>query len=128
MESTRNIRAWVPVDADEENGDDAMTAKEVKFFIGQLVHHRLHDYRGVIVDVDSAFALTDEWYRSVARSKPPKDQPWYRILVHDSDEMTYVAERNLDADVTGDPVDHPMLYQFFDDFRDGSYSNSRAVN
>ena len=48
---------------------------KVKFSVGELVHHRLFDYRGVIVDVDQDFQATDEWYDAVAKSRPPKNKP-----------------------------------------------------
>ena len=72
--------------------------KQAKFSIGQCVHHRLFDYRGVVVDVDPEFQGTDDWYETVARSQPPKDKPWYHVLVHNADNETYVAERNLTVD------------------------------
>ena len=58
-----------------------MTA-QAQFSIGDLVYHKLFDYRGVVVDVDPRLMLSEEWYEAVARSRPPKDQPWYRVLVH----------------------------------------------
>ena len=36
---------------------------------------------GVVVDVDATFQGSEAWYEQVARSRPPKDQPWYRVLV-----------------------------------------------
>lgn len=96
-----------------------------KFFIGQLILHRKFDYRGVIVDVDPVFMGTEEWYQQVARSRPPKDRPWYRVLVHDGQQETYVAERHLAADPSGEPVVHPMIEQFFDRFEEGVYRRSR---
>ncbi|MGB6852213.1 MAG: hemimethylated DNA-binding YccV-like domain-containing protein, partial [Thermoanaerobaculia bacterium] len=30
-------------------------AIEVQFFVGQIVHHKKFDYRGVIFDVDATF-------------------------------------------------------------------------
>jgi len=60
-----------------------MTA-HAQFSIGDLVHHKLFDYRGVVFDVDPRLMLSEEWYEAVARSRPPKDQPWYRVLVHDA--------------------------------------------
>lgn len=99
-----------------------------KFSVGEIVYHRLFDYRGVIVDVDARFMLSDEWYDQVARSRPPKDQPWYRVLVHSSSNETYVAERNLILDMNSEPVDHPMIKAFFDDFIDGRYITGRRVN
>lgn len=55
-----------------------MTVVKPKFAIGQLVHHRLFDYRGVVVDIDATFSLSQAWYDQVAKSRPPKDAPWYR--------------------------------------------------
>ena len=94
-----------------------------RFSVGDLIRHRLFDYRGVIVDVDPRFQLTDEWYESVARSRPPKDKPWYHVLVHGAAHTTYVAERNLEQDETKDPIDHPMLEHFFSGFEGGRYVN-----
>lgn len=93
----------------------------VKFSIGELVHHRLFDYRGVIVDVDRNFQATEEWYVLVARSRPPKNKPWYHVLVHGSDHSTYVAEQNLEADEIGEPISHPMTDHFFANFENGRY-------
>ena len=67
----------------------------VKFSVGDLVHHRIFNYRGVIVDVDRNFQSSEEWYEIVAKSRPPKNRPWYHVLVHGSDHSTYVAERTL---------------------------------
>ncbi len=92
-----------------------------KFFIGQVIHHRLFDYRGVIVDVDPEFQGTDEWYEQVAGSRPPRNKPWYHVLVHQGEHMTYVAERNLEADHSETAIHHPMLTHFFTRFEDGKY-------
>ncbi len=59
-----------------------MTEFRNKFHPGQVIHHKLFDYRGAIVGVDETFQLSEEWYEHVARSRPPKDQPWYHVLVH----------------------------------------------
>ena len=47
-----------------------MTSSTAKFQPGQLIHHRVFDYRGVIVDVDSHFRGTEEWYANVALTCP----------------------------------------------------------
>ncbi len=93
-------------------------ATNAHFSIGELVHHKLFDYRGVIVDVDLRLMLSDEWYEAIARSRPPKDKPWYRVLVHDATHETYVAERNLEPDVSDEPICHPMVDAFFSNFSD----------
>ena len=99
-----------------------------KFDVGQLIHHRLFDYRGVVFDVDPQFEGTDEWYEKVAQSRPPRDQPWYHVLVDGSNHTTYVAERNLEEDSTGEAVDHPLVDQIFMGLEDGQYVTRLNVN
>lgn len=99
-----------------------------RFSVGDLVHHRLFDYRGVVVDVDPQFMLSEEWYETVAVSRPPKDQPWYRVLVHNATHDTYVAERNLEPDPSGEPVFHPLVDVQFTAFRGGKYVSATKAN
>jgi heat shock protein HspQ len=94
---------------------------QLKFSVGELVHHRLFGYRGVIVDVDKNFQATEEWYQAVAKSHPPKNKPWYHVIVHDSEQATYVAEQNLETDDELAPINHPMVEQFFSKFEHGKY-------
>lgn len=102
--------------------------RRAKFAVGQLVHHVLFDYRGVVIDVDPTFQGSASWYQKVARTRPPKDKPWYHLLVHDASHTTYVAERNLEADASGEAIDHPLIDQVFDRFTDGCYAASQSVN
>lgn len=99
-----------------------------KFSVGELIRHRLFDYRGVIVDVDPTFQSSEEWYEAVARSRPPKDEPWYHVLVHGAAHTTYVAEKNLERDESVEPISHPMLDQFFSRFEKGRYVGGDRVN
>lgn len=92
-----------------------------KFSVGDIVQHRLFGYRGVIFDADSSFQLTDEWYAAVARSRPPRNRPWYHVLVEGSDNTTYVAERNLEHDRSRKPIDNPMVNEYFTRFENGRY-------
>ena len=101
---------------------------DVKFSIGQVIHHRIFDYRGVIVDVDPVFSGTDEWYETTALSRPPKDKPWYHVLVNGAAHQTYVAERNLEPDESGMPVDHPLLGEFFTELNNGVYVTKDVFN
>ena len=98
-----------------------MNEDTCSFAIGQLVHHRLFDYRGVIIDVDAKYEGTEQWYEEVAKSQPPRDKPWYKVLVHNADHMTYVAERNLEEDSLRDPIVHPLIGKVFSHFEDGRY-------
>ena len=105
-----------------------MNDSHLRFAVGQVIHHRRFDYRGVIVDADPSFQLAEEWYEQVARSRPPKSQPWYRVLVDGTEQITYVAERHLESDASGLPVQHPLLAEFFNEFRDGYYVDTRSIN
>ncbi|MFQ5533752.1 MAG: heat shock protein HspQ [Sphingomonadales bacterium] len=92
-----------------------------KFAVGQIIRHKLFDYRGVIVDVDADFQLNAEWYQKVALTRPPKNRPWYHVLVDGGDRTTYVAERNLQTDRSAKPVAHPLVPAFFTELRNGRY-------
>ena len=105
-----------------------MANKSAKFSIGQIIHHRLFHYRGVIIDVDPDFQNSDEWYDRVALSRPPKDKPWYRVLVHNAMHETYVAERNLEPGTTNEPINHPLVDKVFDKFENGAYVARRRNN
>lgn len=105
-----------------------MTASSAKFAVGQIVRHKLFDYRGVVIDVDPEFSLGDAWYEHMALSRPPKDQPWYHVLRDGTDVRTYVAERNLEADASGEPISHGELDDFFIGLADGVYVSSRRDN
>jgi len=99
-----------------------------KFRVGELIHHRRFDYRGVITDIDPTFQGSEEWYDTMARSRPPKEEPWYHVLVHAATHTTYVAERNLESDDTGEPILHPAVEAYFRGFEAGRYLSRRRAN
>jgi len=100
---------------------------DVSFSIGQVIRHVRFGYRGVIFDVDPEFRGSDAWYEQVARSRPPKDRPWYHVLPDGAEHTTYVAERHLAADPAPGPLKHPLLDTYFEGYADGRYKR-RAVN
>jgi heat shock protein HspQ len=102
--------------------------QQAGFSPGELVHHKRFGYRGVVVDVDPVFQQTDAWYEKMARSRPPKNRPWYHVLVDEAMYATYVAEQNLEPDASDAPIRHPLLEQFFDAFEDGRYVRTRPLN
>jgi heat shock protein HspQ len=95
--------------------------KSAKFSIGQIIHHKLFNYRGVIFEIDPEMMLGDEWYEQVAKSRPPKSEPWYRILVDNAVHTTYVAEQNLEPSEDNSPIEHPDIGNVFDHYADGNY-------
>ena len=107
------------------------TQQNANFAIGQLIHHRLFDYRGVVVDVDAQFQGSEEWYERHSNSgqdTPPKDEPWYHVLIDEDGHVAYVAQRNLEHDNLKAPVDHPLLNNFFKGFKAGHYETRHTLN
>ena len=91
------------------------------FHIGQIVTHRRFGYRGVVFDVDPRFMLSEEWYKQVARSRPPKNRPWYHVLVDSTNQTTYVAERNLQAATDRNRIRSPLIEDYFQAFNGEFY-------
>lgn len=98
--------------------------REAKFYIGQVVKHRLFEFRGVVFDVDPVFSNTEEWYDSIPEEiRPEKDQPFYHLLAQNdrTHYVAYVSEQNLALDDIGGPVEHPDLTVMFRETSDGNY-------
>jgi heat shock protein HspQ len=95
-----------------------------RFAIGEVVRHKLFDFRGVIFDVDPTFANSDEWYDSIPEAlRPPRDQPFYHLLAESaaSTYVAYVSQQNLIRDDSDEPVDHPAISDMFDGLEGGRY-------
>ena len=106
------------------NAPQAPPVAYARFSIGDVVKHRLFDFRGVIFDVDPVFANSEEWYEAIpAEVRPPRDQPFYHLLAENSESsyIAYVSQQNLVPDETDEPVDHPAIATMFDGFDDGRY-------
>ena len=91
------------------------------FEVGQVVYHSRFNYRGVIFEIDPFFLLSEQWYQDVAKSCPPKDEPWYHVLVDGSAQTSYVAQQHLCSITHPEQIEHPLLGRFFKAFIDGRY-------
>ena len=99
-----------------------------RFAIGDVVRHRMFEFRGVIFDVDPVFANSEEWYESIPEAvRPARDQPFYHLLAEnaESNYIAYVSQQNLVHDESEEPVDHPGIPGIFDGYRDGRYQLRR---
>ena len=99
-----------------------------RFSIGEVVRHRLFDFRGVVFDIDPVFANSEEWYEAIpADIRPDRDQPFYHLLAEngESSYVAYVSQQNLVADESDEPVDHPAIAGMFDAYADGRYRLKR---
>ena len=95
-----------------------------RFSIGDVVRHRIFDFRGVIFDVDPQFANTEEWYEAIPEAvRPSKDQPFYHLLAENAETayVAYVSQQNLMPDDSEEPIDHPAIATMFDGLHDGRY-------
>ncbi|MEJ2619122.1 MAG: heat shock protein HspQ [Candidatus Thiodiazotropha sp.] len=45
---------------------ESVLTGHAKYGVGELVHHRLFNYQGIVVDIDPVFMLSDEWYELVS--------------------------------------------------------------
>lgn len=105
-------------------GAKAPPVTHAQFAIGDVVRHRLFEFRGVIFDVDPIFANSEEWYQAIPEDiRPSKDQPYYHLLAENADSsyVAYVSQQNLMPDDSDEPIDHPAIAGIFDDYADGRY-------
>lgn len=76
-------------------------SRTAQFGLGQIVRHRAASFRGVVVDVDAAYAgPADE------PGPDQRDQPFYRVLAMgpDSGLLLYAAEGVLEPDTDIAPL------------------------
>jgi heat shock protein HspQ len=101
-----------------------------RFGIGDVVRHKIYDFRGVIFDIDPVFANSEEWYQSIPKEvRPAREQPYYHLFAEneDSSYIAYVSQQNLTGDAEGGPVEHPNVAQLFEDFDGGRYRLRRGL-
>lgn len=104
---------------------NAPSTSSAHFGIGEIVRHKIYDFRGVIFDIDPVFANNEEWYQSIPQEvRPKREQPYYHLLADNGEThyVAYVSQQNLKADHSGDPVDHPSVHEIFSGFQDGKYT------
>lgn len=95
-----------------------------RYAIGDVVRHRIFDFRGVVFDIDPVFANSEDWYESIPEElRPAKDQPFYHLFAENAENsyIAYVSQQNLVKDDSNGPVDHPAVPQLFGPFSGGRY-------
>ncbi len=93
--------------------DSEIILVEPSFGIGDIVVHTLYHFRAVVVDVDSHF--DEHTFTFVAGDEAvhmAPDQPWYKLLIDDGDDLSYAPESVLCADYSAEPIRHPMLENY----------------
>jgi heat shock protein HspQ len=95
-----------------------------KYTIGQVVKHRLFEFRGVVFDIDPVFDNTEEWWQAIpAEVRPRKDQPFYHLFAENAETeyVAYVSEQNLLPDTSDMPIRHPQVAEVFVRDNSGAY-------
>lgn len=91
-----------------------------KFNIGDLVVHKRQGYRAVVIDVDPLFQASGRYNPQASKRSFSKRNPWYRLLVDDSSQMTYVEECLLIFDISQQSIDNPKIDHYLEK-RQGTY-------
>lgn len=67
---------------------------------------------------------------SSPRICPARDQPFYHLYAETEATyyVAYVSEQNLELDSSGEPLDHPDVFEMFGDFEDGRYPLAVHLN
>ena len=97
---------------------------DARFTIGDVVRHRIFDFRGVIYDIDPVFANSEEWYEAIPKDlQPPKNQPFYHLFAESNEGcyVAYVSQQNLLYDESGEPIGHPDVARLFYATETGQY-------
>ena len=117
---------WITIAGcqDHDQRSHMNKSREAKFYIGQVVRHRIYPFRGVVFDVDPEFANTEEWWQSIPEEvRPSKDQPFYHLFAENAETeyVAYVSEQNLVIDNSDQPVRNGQIEQMFERDKDGKY-------
>jgi heat shock protein HspQ len=100
----------------------AISIPEARFGIGEVVRHKIFDFRGVIFYVDPEFANSEEWYESIPEAlRPSREQPFYHLLAENSESsyVAYVSQQNLVRDDSEEPLDNPAIAAMFEQVEGG---------
>jgi len=100
------------------------------FSIGDVVRHRIFDFRGVVFDIDPVFANSEEWYQSIPEPiRPAKEQPFYHLFAEngESSYIAYVSQQNLLADHQQGPINHPGIDAVFEGWNGDQYQLKRLM-
>lgn len=99
--------------------------KIAKFNIGDLVIHKRIRYRAIVVDVDPLFQASGAYNPQAEQHEFATRNPWYRLLVDDSSQMTYVEECLLIPDNNPKPINNPNIPNYLKG-QEGDYHSTNS--
>jgi heat shock protein HspQ len=91
-----------------------MKNRVAKFNIGDIVMHKRQGYRAVVVDVDPLFQASGRYNPQAKKREFALRNPWYRLLVDDSSQMTYVEECLLSFGISRESINNPKVEHYLE--------------
>lgn len=87
-----------------------------KFNLGEVVLHKKQGYRALVVDIDPIFQASGRYNPQATTRTFAHQHPWYRLLVDDSSQITYVEEPHLmrDSNSAAKPFKNPLLTKYLE--------------
>jgi|SRR5271167_4782208 len=101
-----------------------MKKSVAKFAIGQVIRHRVYEFRGVVFDVDPEFSDSTATCETVlVEGRLGKDQPFYYLLAENDRNpyVAYVSEQSMILDTSDEPISHPQIDDLFERDETGRY-------
>ncbi|GGI84895.1 heat shock protein HspQ [Legionella impletisoli] len=86
--------------------------KQARYNIGDVVIHKRQGYRAVVIDVDPLFQASGRYNPQAIKRGFEERDPWYRLLVDESTQMTYVEERLLLPDESECVINNPNVEDY----------------
>ena len=83
--------------------------QRAKFNVGDVVIHQRQGYRAVVIDVDPLFQPSGHYHPKAAKRLLSRHCPWYRLLVDECAQETYVEEPLLKRDDSALAIDNPLV-------------------
>lgn len=86
--------------------------QKAKFNVGDVVIHQRQGYRAVVIDVDLTFQPSGHYHPMASQRLLKRHHPWYRLLVDECSQETYVEETLLKQDATAIELDNPYIENY----------------
>ena len=86
--------------------------KKATFNIGDIVTHNKKGYQAIIVDIDPLFQASGRYNPAAMKRGFNDRKPWYRLLIDDSKQMTYVEESSLTIAPSNTQINNPLISEY----------------
>lgn len=103
-------------------------SKQAKYALGERVLHQKQGYHAVIIDVDPKFQTSRGVPLLQSFDNDTANEPWYRVLIDESELVAYVRESLLAQDTAQWPIDNPKTKEFLTLHQNGKYKANIIIN